>query len=157
VTQERIAVVFDSNIFLQAMISPAGPAGQARQCVERGEVVLFVSDPVLQEARDVGNRDFVRNKYGVTPAQVDAFLNDIQSKAVHVAQVPHIYDNPFDPDDSHYVDLAVATGAMRIVTRDKDLLRLMEEARPEGRAFRKRFPDLEVVDPAMFLKELRRA
>ena len=80
-TQERIAAVFDSNIFLQAMISPAGPAGQAKQCVERGEVVLFVSDPVLQEARDlrhdryraqygnalqeardVGNRDFVRRR-----------------------------------------------------------------------------------------------
>jgi putative PIN family toxin of toxin-antitoxin system len=113
VTQERLGVVFDSNVFLQAMISPGGPASEAKQCVERGEVILFISDPVLEEARDIGSRDFVRKKYGVTPAQVEAFLDDLRAKGVHVAHVPRVYENPFDPDDSHYVDLAIVSGAWK--------------------------------------------
>jgi predicted nucleic acid-binding protein len=62
----------------------------------------------------------------------------------HVMRIPEIYRNPFDPDDSHYVNLAVASNARLITSHDGDLLNLMDESRPEGRDFRRRFPDLQI-------------
>ena len=54
-----------------------------------------------------------------------------------------------DPKDEPYVDLAAATRARYLVTRDKDLLDLMDDA-----AFRQQFPGLTVIDPATLLREL---
>jgi predicted nucleic acid-binding protein len=75
---------------------------------------------------------------------------------VAVATVPTLYEHPHDPDDSHYVNLALAAGARLVVSRDRDLLNLMETNRPEGEEFRRRFPELRILDPVEMLRELRR-
>ena len=49
------------------------------------------------------------------------------------------------------MDLAAAAGARYLVSRDKDLLSLMQDE-----AFRQQFPDLTIVDPVAFLREIRR-
>jgi predicted nucleic acid-binding protein len=59
-----------------------------------------------------------------------------------------VFSCPRDPDDEPYVNLAVAAGARYLVTRDKDLLDLMEDA-----DFRRRFATLAILDPAAFLLE----
>ena len=60
-----------------------------------------------------------------------------------------------DPDDAHYVNLALAADAKLIVSRDKDLLDLMDQAKPEGRDFHTRFPTVRILDPVSFLRELK--
>jgi len=40
------------------------------------------------------------------------------------------------------------------VTWDADLLDLMDIHRPEGKAFRAKFPDLVILDPVAFLRVL---
>ena len=54
-----------------------------------------------------------------------------------------------DPKDEIYVNLAIEAGASYLVSRDKDLLDLMND--PD---FRSRFPGLTILDPVAFLKEL---
>ena len=64
-TPER--VVFDCNIFFQALINPLGPAGQALEAVADGRCILFVSKFVFDELQDVTSRPPPGN-----PFQADA-------------------------------------------------------------------------------------
>ena len=50
--------------------------------------------------------------------------------------------------------LAVAADAKLIVSRDKDLLDLMDSAKPEAADFQARFPLLRILDPVLFLREI---
>lgn len=36
-------VVFDCNVFLQAVVNPNGPSGRCKQLVDRGAIELYVS------------------------------------------------------------------------------------------------------------------
>ena len=55
-------------------------------------------------------------------------------------EVPHVFEFARDPQDAHYVDLAVAANAKLIVSRDKDLLSLRDATTTDGREFLNRFP-----------------
>jgi predicted nucleic acid-binding protein len=67
-----------------------------------------------------------------------------------VEEIPAAYKLPRDPDDEPYFNLAAAAGAAFLVSRDKDLLSLMDD-----QAFRKQFPTLAIVDPKAFLDHVR--
>ena len=67
-----------------------------------------------------------------------------------LTDVPQAFRLERDPKDEPYLDLAVAARARYLVSRDRDLLDLMNDAQ-----FRERFPDLIVVDPPAFLQALR--
>jgi predicted nucleic acid-binding protein len=70
-----------------------------------------------------------------------------------VDPVPHAFSYARDPDDEPWVNLAIAAKARYLVTWDKDLLDLMKE-NPDGVQFRKSFPNLHVLTPVAFLREL---
>lgn len=93
-------------------------------------------------------------KYGITAEQTDELARAIASYATIVTDVPPVYHHPYDPDDSHYVDLALKAGAQLIVSRDRHLLMLADSARREGQDFQARFPTLRVIDPVQLLREL---
>jgi predicted nucleic acid-binding protein len=68
-----------------------------------------------------------------------------------VSQVPNAYTHPIDPDDSSYINLAVAANADVIVSRDKHLLKLIDPDTAWATEFRQRFPGIEVLEPQDFL------
>lgn len=68
---------------------------------------------------------------------------------------PVVFAHPIDPNDGPYIDLAVATGANVITSRDKHLLNLTNPGIPWSADFRAKFPWLRVMPPAAFLQELR--
>ena len=142
-------VVFDCMIYAQALISPHGPAAQCVERMRRGELHLVWSDYVLREIRELPPK--IPPRFGLTPDRVDAFILDIAPHVEYLNLVAEIYVNPFDPDDSHYVNLAVAAHATLITSRDGDLLRLMELERPEAREFHRRFPAIQIVTPTELL------
>lgn len=121
---------------------------------EEKRVELYYSDFVLDELIDITSRPAVRSKLKITAAAVDRIVGVLRNSAARIDWVPHVYDHRLDPNDSPYVDLAVAANATLLVSRDNDLLRLMDTTRPEGRDFRTRFPRLRVLNPVMFLREL---
>ena len=146
--------VFDCNVLLQALLSSTGPAGQLVQAVIGGKVSLFVSQYVLEELRDVASRPKVANKFKLTSDVVERYCGLIISYATLVENVPHVFDFPRDPDDAHYVDLAIAISGTLIVSRDKDLLSLRDAATAEGQDFSARFPQIEILTPSEALIRL---
>ena len=135
--------VFDCVVLLQAAANPEGAAGACLAFVESGHVNLFLSPAILDEARDVFTRPRTRKTFPQLSEQyVDRYLLKVTTLATIVYDVPAAKQLPRDPTDEPYLNLAIATQAPFIVSRDKDLLDLMNDE-----AFRKQFPDLTILTP----------
>ena len=101
-------VVFDCNIFAQALINPRGPAGAAVTAAQQGQIQLYVSDHVLREILELPPK--LPARLNVTDAKAMALVRDIHTYAEFVDPVPNVFQFDRDPDDAAYVDLAVANG-----------------------------------------------
>src|SRR5438128_1752999 len=121
--------VFDCNVFLQALIAEGGPAAACIGLVDARQVALLLSPETLAEAVDVLGRTQLRRKYHTLSDQrVREFLEHAQAVAVMVTDVPQLVILARDPKDEKYINLALAAGAKYLVTRDKDLLDLRNDA-----------------------------
>jgi len=145
---EACRVVYDCNVFVQALINPTGPAGRCVNKVRDSEVVLFVSPFVLTEIREIHLK--LPAKYGVTAIQTARLADAMESFGKSLTQIVKVFEYSRDPDDAHYINLALAADAKLIVSRDRDLLDLMSES-SDGKIFRRRFPTLQILDPVQFL------
>ena len=143
--------VFDCVVLLQAAANANGAAGACLAFVETGQVNLFLSPAILDEARDVLSRPETRKRFPqLTEEMVDRFLLKVTTLAIVVHDVPAAMQLPRDPTDEPYLNLAIATQASFVVSRDKDLLSIMEDE-----IFRTAFPALSIVDPKTFLDHVR--
>jgi putative PIN family toxin of toxin-antitoxin system len=149
--------VFDCNVLFQGLISSRGPAHSLLEAVKERKVLLFLSNHVVAEFRDVASRPRVQRRYRLTAAVVDSFCAELVANASLIDDVPHIFDFPRDPDDAHYIDLAVAANAKLVVSRDQDLLSLRDPATSEGREFAARFPSIEILTPPELVRRLEMA
>jgi len=143
-------VVFDCNVFAQALITPAGHAADCINLVRAKRVTLFWSSYVLAEIRRIPDKATPR-KLGITIEKAEALITLLAPFATTMDEPPAIYEHPTDPKDSHYVNLALAAGASLIVSRDKHLLNLSNPAKPAGSAFIQRFPQLHILQPEQLL------
>jgi predicted nucleic acid-binding protein len=110
-----------------------------------------VSDVVLNEIAELHLNLPVRA--GITAEDTDDLIQLILSFATALDQIPEVYFHPIDPDDSAYVNLALAAHAELIISRDKHLLGLRDVAKPWSKDFRDRFPQLRVLGPDEYLAE----
>jgi putative PIN family toxin of toxin-antitoxin system len=143
--------VFDCNIYFQALISRSGPAGQCFSAAQHGKLLLFTSAIVINEFRDVCLRPRIASRFRLSEESVNAFVAEIEHTAMIVSEVPKIFEYDRDPDDAHYVDLAVAASAHLIVSRDQDLLALSDPQNPEAIFFKSRFPEISILTPTELL------
>lgn len=146
--------VFDCNVLLQALISPQGPSGKLLHSAKGGKLTLYVSQYVLDELREVTARPKVARKFRLTPEVVSRFCDELIGHATLIDTVPHVFDFPRDPDDAHYIDLAVAANAALVVSRDHDLLSLRDVSTEAGRDFAAQFPSIEILTPPEALRRL---
>ena len=145
------AAVFDCMVFLQAATNDRGPAFACLSLIEAGDVRLYVSPPILAEIRDVLTRPKIQVKFPhLTPVRVDILVQKIAAIATVVNDVPDCGVLIRDLGDLPYLNLAVASKVNYIVTRDKDLLDLMEDA-----SFVSTYAPLRIVDPVRFLADTR--
>lgn len=148
-------VVFDCNVFIQILLNAKGPASACYDLVKSDKVTLFLSTEIVAEIRDVLNRSKFRRKFStLTPDRIDAFLKELLSYATLQANIPRVFTLERDPKDELYIDLALAAGATYLVSRDHDLLDLMDENKPGGKEFKAQFPTLTILDPVTFLREM---
>lgn len=89
---------------------------------------------LLSEVRNAPNKA-TPARLGVTVDRIEKLLDNLLKVATVVSEVPAVFSYDRDPDDAHYVNLAVSAQATLIVSRDRDLLDLMDEHRPESAAF----------------------
>jgi putative PIN family toxin of toxin-antitoxin system len=151
---EPTRAVFDCNTLLQALAAPHGPAGRCVQAAFDAKVQLFISPVVIEELIDVASRPKVARKLRITLDRLQQFIQALQIAATAITTIPPLFEYARDPDDAHYVNLALAANARLIVSRDNDLLDLMTADFPEAQDFRHRFPTLEVLTPVQFLQQL---
>ena len=146
-------VVFDCNVFLQALGRPRGPSGRCVQLFLDGKVSLFVSLAILAELREVTGRPTVISKLGLVPERVAILFDAIKNFATLVNTIQPVFNYGRDPDDSEYVNLAIASDAHVIVSRDNDLLDLMNPRNPQHDQFVLVAAETRVLDPVQFLRE----
>lgn len=149
-------VVFDCNVFLQALISAQGPAGRCFEAAQTGRVALFYSQDILAELADVALRPKIVQRFSITAEAVELFSELIEGAGTLIETVPLVFHYPRDPKDAHYVDLAVAVSANLVVSRDKDLLALNDPGTPEREALAQLGYDLLVVTPVGLLERLEK-
>ena len=148
--------VFDCMTFLQAVARSEGAASAWFQMVEAGRVKLVVSTAILAEVEDVLDRPKIRQKNPkLTDETVAAFLIRVRELAPPAIVVPAAFAYARDPDDEPYLNLAIVSTAGYIISRDNDLLDLMQEDNPDGQAFRALTPGIQILTPPEFLRVLR--
>jgi putative PIN family toxin of toxin-antitoxin system len=142
-----ITAVFDCMVYLQAADNRNGAAGACLGLVEDGHVRLLASFAILEEVEDVLKRPKIRAAFPkLTDDHVANFTEQVRELAQIDDNVPPIHSLPRDRDDEPYLNLAIAKQALFLVSRDKDLLSLMNDD-----DFRKAYPGLTIIDPAGFL------
>lgn len=88
---------------------------------------------------------------------VNAFLTKLEAKAILIANVPEEFHYERDPDDEMYINLAIVVNATYLVTRDQDLLDLMDTPTDVARQFRSRYPFLRIMKAADFITSVKSA
>ncbi|MCC6327875.1 MAG: putative toxin-antitoxin system toxin component, PIN family [Acidobacteria bacterium] len=146
-----ISAVFDTNIYIQAILSDTGPG---KACVDElfaGRIVVFVHPEILQEIDDFLLRPRVREKYRrVRSVNTADLLRKIRKFGTWVQSVERVFELDRDPDDALFIDLSIATKADFLVSRDKDLLDLFGDANLVAK-----HANLRIVDPYEFLEAVR--
>lgn len=92
----------------------------------------------------------------MTAERAEGLVLDLAKYARFVEDVPSVYINPVDRDDSHYINLAAATCSNVIVSRDAHLLNLMDPNRTDAQAFRRQCPLIEILPPNLLLDRMRK-
>jgi putative PIN family toxin of toxin-antitoxin system len=148
--------VFDAVVFVQAMINSRGPSAACIERVSAGEAILFLSNAILAEIRDVPLRPELTRRYThLTLRLVESFVEQIQAIAMHVAIPSKAFTLRRDPDDQPYIDLAIAANAQYLVTwNERHLTYLMRGDTPEGKEFREKFPAITILSPPDFLRNV---
>lgn len=153
VTSSRDRLIYDCNVYLQYLLNERGPAGRCVELVRQRAVEAFTSDAVILELRELPAKLAHVHSSKVNDVTVAGLVDLLHRRATHVADVPPRYAHPVDPDDSCYVDLALAAGADLVVSRDNHLLNLTNPAKPWSAEFRARFPHLRVLRPDAYLAD----
>lgn len=142
--------VFDCMVFLQAITNERGPAAACFDLVDENKLTLVVSPETLAEVRDVLERPKIRAKFPhMSDDRIQRLFHIVKQMGIWLDAVPQLFSYSRDPNDEPYINLAIASSARYLVTRDKDLLDLMADE-----AFRQHAPDLTILNPVALLQEL---
>ena len=134
-----IKVVFDTNIIVSGLIANAGAPYQALEAWRRRDVVLLVSDAIIEEVVDVLARPFFRDKRQISRSDIARVKHALKMDAIVVSPNTRLEVVRDDPDDNRIVECALDGGADYIVSGDHHLLEL------------KRFRGIQIVTAREFL------
>src|SRR5207244_6948032 len=124
------------------------------QLALQSRILLIISPVVLTELREALRRPKLMRKLKLRSEQTEQYLGALERSGWLLQGFPETFAYARDPDDAHYINLAIAADAKLIVSRDKDLLDLMDQRKPDGLNFHRQFPALRILDPVSFLNEL---
>ena len=137
-------IVLDTNVFVGACLGAGASNAVVAACL-RGEHTPLMGTALFTEYEDVLSRTELFKKCRLTAAEcdelLDIFLTQCRWTRIYYGWRPNLPDE----GDNHLVELAVAGGAHRIVTRNlRDL---------QGKELK--FPKLVAITPEHFLKEIK--
>jgi putative PIN family toxin of toxin-antitoxin system len=130
-----LKVVLDTNVLISAILF----GGKPRQILEkaiRGEIRLYLSEPILEEFKGV----LQRSKFGYSPEMIQFIHTELTGIADLVNPSKTVDVVMEDPEDNRILECAAEARANYIVTGDSHLLKLG------------RYLNIEVVNAAAFLE-----
>ena len=110
--------VFDTNIFISALILPGSSAAKAILKVIEGSDELIISHDIIDEVLTVLSNNFSRNREALSRTAVN--LAEISRIVKPTERISIFQDEP----DNRVLECAAAGKADVIVTGDKEMLKL---------------------------------
>jgi uncharacterized protein len=105
-------LVVDTNVLVSALLKPGSVPDRALSAIWRSALVLY-DRRVLDEYRDV----LARPKFhGIGRARIDELVECVLSRGLDVGDVTRWEGSMTDEDDRAFVEVALAGGAVAIVT-----------------------------------------
>jgi putative PIN family toxin of toxin-antitoxin system len=138
-----IRAVLDANVFVSAVLSPAGVPAQVLTAWREERFQLVISEAILEEIARVFRYPKIVKYHRWPEATLQAFIEDLRHLAIVIPgalALAVIHDNP--PDD-RYLECAVEGEPAYIVSGDRHLLNLGE------------YQGIKILTPQAFLKALR--
>ena len=117
-------VVLDTNIYISGLLVPEGNSGKILRLLERPELVLLVSQPILDELRDK-----LIEKFRYAKVEADTVVREFLEMAELVRPTSLVEAVKQDPDDNRILECALDGGADVIVSGDKKHLLSLGEFR----------------------------
>lgn len=115
-----VRAVFDTNVFLRALINPHSRCG--RLLSDYAEAyVLVLSPAIVREILEVLHRPRLRAKFPQI-AQLDVTRIIALFTQAYVVEPPSVPPISRDPDDDKFLACAKSAKADYLVTEDRDLL-----------------------------------
>lgn len=115
-----VKAVIDTNIWISALINPFGYPARLKKHFENGDLIAVISEPILNEIADVLSRPRIKDKYGITPEDIQELLSLIEEKTEHVL-VSGSINICRDKDDDLIIETALKGNAGYLITRDDDV------------------------------------
>ncbi len=113
-------VVFDTNIFISALVFPGGRAEEAIRAIIEGPDILVLSPAIIKEVLAVLAAKFDQDKEALSRTAV--MLGDLAEIVKPSRRISVLGDDP----DNRVLECAHAGRAGCIVTGDKEMLKLGE-------------------------------
>ena len=134
-------LVIDSNVWIAALLSPAGTARQLVDTVLDHEIEILMSESTFAEL--VSRLDRPKFDRYRDPESWNSFLTALVELALWHEDAETATGASRDADDDKFLALAVTGQAEAIISGDRDLLELVLH---EG---------IPILTPAQFLQRLR--
>ncbi len=132
-------VVLDTNVWVSALLSPAGAPAQLVQLWEQEAFEIAFSPALLAELINTLAYPRVQKYLRRSPQYMETFLKRLKLVGIFVEPEVHLEAIPHDPDDNRVLECAATATAGYIISGDKHLLEL------------KAYRGIVVLPPAGFL------
>jgi len=137
-------VVVDTNVFIAALLSPAGINRQVVRACLAGRAVPLMGAALFHEYEDLLGREDLMAKCPLSLVERKLLLESFLSVAEWVRVYYLWRPNLPDEGDNHLIELAIAGAAEVLVTHN---LRDLDRGQLQ-------FPHLRILDPQTFLSTL---
>jgi putative PIN family toxin of toxin-antitoxin system len=115
-----VRAVIDTNIWVSAILNPFGFPSMLRQSFTKGLFQTVISEPLFLELAEVLNRPRIKDKYGLTAADIEELLVLIEERSDPVLLSGDVTICR-DSGDNMVIETAVKGRAEYLVTRDDDI------------------------------------
>lgn len=137
-----LKVVFDTNIYVSALIKRSGKPDQLLRFIEKYQ--LFTAEEILHETHRVLHYPRIKQKHKVSEEEIEAHLIYIRSIARVVSPLPEVSVIVEDPEDNIVLACAEEAKVHYIISGDVHLKKL------------KTYKGIEIIPPAQFLEFLKK-
>ena len=117
-----IRAVLDANVFVTAILTPAGPAAAVLEAWRHERFELLVSQSILDELARVLAYPKIARRHGWSRKEIRTFVRDLGDLAIQTPGRVELSVIREDPNDDRYLECAVEGRAGYIVSGDRHLL-----------------------------------